>query len=133
MLNRKYPERLWQHYLTLPFIYIMIFPLVILDIFMAIYHTVCFRLYRLPLLKRSNYIKIDRHKLKYLPWWDKMNCAYCGYANGLAHYFTVMAAETEKYWCGIKHQKDPNFIAPVHHQDFLEYGDEKALEKLPLK
>lgn len=130
MENRKYPERIYRHWLSMPFIYFMIVSLVFLDICLEIYHQVCFRIYKLPLVRRSSYIKIDRHKLKYLTWWEKIHCAYCGYANGLAHYFTAIAAETEKYWCGIKHQKDPNFIPPAHHKDFLEYGDEEGYKKI---
>lgn len=129
MEYKKYPDRVPLHLVSMPFIYFMIVPLVFLDICLEIYHQVCFRLYKIPLLKRSAYIKIDRHKLKYLTRWEKLNCAYCGYGNGLAHYFTAMAAETEKYWCGIKHAKDPNFKVPVHHKDFMEYGDEEEYKK----
>jgi len=82
------------------------------------------------LIKRNKYIKIDRHKLKYLNWFEKLNCIYCGYANGFLHYASVIAAETEKYWCGIKHSKDKNFIPPNHHKDFLEYGDGEAFRRL---
>lgn len=130
MEYKKHPERFWRYVASAPFIYAMIVPLVFLDICLEIYHQVCFRLYGLPLVKRYKYIKIDRHKLKYLNNWEKVHCAYCGYANGLAHYFTAIAAETEKYWCGIKHAKDLNFIPPEHHKDFMEYGDKKAYEKL---
>ena len=130
MQYKKYPSRIWRHYFSAPFIFMMIIPIVILDVFLAIYLGICFRLYKLPLIQRSQYIKIDRYKLKYLSWYEKIGCAYCGYANGLAHYFTVIAAETEKYWCGIKHEKDPNFIPPEHHKDFIEYGDKKAYDKI---
>ena len=128
MENKKYPDRWLRHLISDPFIYMMIIPLIILDIFMTIYHEICFRLYRIPLIKRSEYIKIDRHKLKYLNWLDKIGCVYCGYANGLVHYALVIAGETEKYWCGIKHQKNDNFKEPPHHQDFSEYGDEKSFK-----
>jgi len=130
MQYKKHPERIWRHIFSMPFIYMMIVPVAILDIFLIVYHGVCFRLYKLPLIKRSQHIKIDRQKLQYLKWYEKIHCAYCGYANGVAHYFTAIAAETEKYWCGIKHAKDPNFLAPEHHKDFLEYGDEKGYKKL---
>ena len=123
MKYKKYPERIWQHYLSMPFIYFMILPIAFSDLCFWIYHHVCFRLYKLPLIKHATYVKIDRQKLKYLTWHEKFNCAYCGYANGVAHYVTVIVAETEKYWCGIKHDKAPNFISPKHHKDFVEYGD----------
>jgi hypothetical protein len=55
---------------------------------------------------------------------------YCGYANGLLHYASAIAGETEKYFCGIKHQSDPNFIEPPHHKNFVKYGDEEAFRSL---
>ena len=97
---------------------------------MEIYHNVCFPLYGIPLVKRNKYIKIDRQKLKYLRFAEQVSCAYCGYANGVMAYGVKIAGETEKYWCGIKHQKDEEFIEPAHHKDFLKYGDEKAYDKI---
>ena len=128
MDHKKHPTATLRHIVSFPFIWGMLLPLLIFDICLEIYHQICFRLYRIPLVKRSNYIKIDRHKLKYLTWYEKINCAYCGYANGWVHYATIIAAKTEKYWCGIKHEKDPNFIPPAHHKDFLEYNDEKSFK-----
>ena len=51
---------------------------------------------------RSDFIAIDRHQLAYLNVIEKVNCAYCGYANGVAAYFREVAARTEEYWCPIK-------------------------------
>ncbi len=134
MQFRKYiPQRHFQHILFLPIIYLMIAPLVVLDIFVEIYHRICFPLYGLPYVRRRSYIKIDRHRLSYLNWYEKINCAYCGYANGLLHYVSVIAAETERYWCGIKHQTDPNFIPPEHHKEFLPYGDGEAFREFVKK
>jgi len=108
----------------------MVFPLVIFDICMEIYHQVCFRLYKIPRVKRSSYVKIDRHKLEYLSTLDKINCAYCGYANGLMQYAVEIAAKTEKYWCAIKHKKANGFVEPVHHKEFADYGDETSYKKM---
>jgi hypothetical protein len=44
-------------------------------------------------------------------------------------YGVKIAGDTEKYWCGIKHQKTKGYIEPVHHKDFLKYGDETAYRK----
>ncbi len=129
MEYKRHPERTLRHLLSAPFVYAVIFPLILLDMAVELYHQICFRLYKIPLVERSKYIKIDRHKLKYLSFIEKINCAYCGYANGFFHYASVIAAETEKYWCSIKHQKDPNFIPPEHHKDFLKYGDEKSFKE----
>lgn len=105
-------------------------PLVIADIFLEIYHRICFPLYGLPYVKRSRYIRIwDRPQLKYLKGFDKIACAYCGYGNGWLHYASEIAGRTEKYWCGIKHNQYKGFIAQKHQKDFLKYGDEKAFKK----
>ncbi len=78
-------------------------------------------------MKRSAYIRIDRQKLSYLAWFEKINCAYCGYANGVVGYVSAILAETEKYWCGIMHAKYKGFHAPKHHKQFLPYNDQQAL------
>jgi hypothetical protein len=129
MEYKKHPDRFLRHIVSFPFTWGMLLPLLFFDLCLEIYHRICFRLYKLPRVKRGKYIKIDRHRLKYLLWYEKINCVYCGYANGLVNYATIIAGETEKYWCGIKHEKDPNFIPPKHHKDFLEYGDEKSFKK----
>ena len=129
MENKKYNRKI-RHFLSVPFIWILIFPAIILDLFVELYHRICFPLYGLPLIKRSDYIKIDRHKLSYLSIIDKLGCVYCGYGNGLAAYLVRIGEDTERYWCGIKHEKDKNFNEPKHHKYFLKYGDEKSFRKL---
>jgi hypothetical protein len=129
MDNKEHPERWLRHWISIPFIWMMIIPLVVLDIFLEIYHRICFPLYGLPLVSRKNYIKIDRHKLSYLKWLDKFSCMYCGYANGLINYAQKIGGETERYWCGIKHNETKGFVPPPHHKDFMKYGDKKAFEK----
>lgn len=127
---RKYTDRFLRHLLAAPFIYMMIIPLLILDLFLEVYHRVCFPLYGFEYIVRSKYIKIDRHRLNYLTGLEKINCAYCGYANGLMHYASMIAAETERYWCGIKHKRKEGFQEPSHHEGFLPYGDEEELRKI---
>lgn len=127
---KKFPERKLRHFVSMPFIYGMIVPSVFLDVTMEVYHRVAFPLYGIPQVKRSKYIKFDRQKLSYLKPMEKVNCMYCGYVNGLFAYAVQIAGETEKYWCGIKHEQDPNFVAPKHHEGFLEYGDKEGYERL---
>ena len=129
MEYKKHPERFFNHLLSAPFVYILILPLIVLDIFIEIYKHICFRLYGIELIKRKSYIRIDRHKLGYLNLLEKLNCAYCGYANGLLNYAVAIAGATEKYWCGIKHKKYNGFKEPKHHKNFLEYSDKKAFRK----
>ncbi len=123
MISQNRPEKKIRHFISMPFIYGMVFPLIILDVFLEIYHQICFRLYNIELVKRKSYIKIDRHRLKKLNFIEKLNCAYCGYANGLINYASRIAAETEKYWCAIKHKKSKEFIEPSHHKNFKNYEE----------
>lgn len=106
--------------ITAPIIYSLIIPLVVVDLWIEIYHRICFPLYGITCVKRKNYIKIDRYKLSKLSLIEKINCSYCGYANGLIAYVQEIAGRTEKYWCAIKHEQDPDFIPPKHHQGFFE-------------
>ncbi|MFZ6022699.1 MAG: hypothetical protein ACOYT9_04535 [Patescibacteria group bacterium] len=130
MKFKLYPERKIRHLLSMPFIYGMILPALVLDLTLEVYHTICFPLYGIAYVKRKNYIRIDRQKLEYLTFMEKLNCMYCGYVNGLFAYAVQVAAETEKYWCSIKHKSDASFKAPTHHESFLEYGDKKAYQEI---
>lgn len=131
---KKYQKkRFVQHALSTPVIWSMLIPIVILDIWIEIYHRICFPLYGLPYVKRRNYVKVDRHKLQYLNPLEKIGCAYCGYANGVFAYSVEIAARTEKYWCGIMHKQRAGFINPSHHSSFTKYGDEDAFTKKYMK
>lgn len=129
MEYKRHPERNGKHFLGGPIVYVMIIPLVFLDICLEAYHRLCFPLYGIPRLKRSQYFQFDRQKLSYLTGWEKINCTYCTYANGLLLYASMIVAYTEQYWCSIKNKKDAIHIEPAHHKDFLEYGDKKQFEK----
>ncbi|MFH0873302.1 MAG: hypothetical protein V1846_00465 [Candidatus Komeilibacteria bacterium] len=124
-----------KHIIVIPIVTTLIIPLVILDIWAEVYHRICFPFYGYPYIRRSVYIKIDRHKLKYLTFWQKMYCVYCGYGNGVIAFWREMVAQTEKYWCGIRHKADKGFIEPEHHRtmNFAEYGNEKDFEDKYLK
>lgn len=122
-------KRKLRHLLSVPFIYGMIVPLIILDISTEIYHRIAFFFYKIDCVKRSKYIKIDRQRLSYLTGLEKINCMYCVYANGLLHYASMIAAKTEYYWCGIKHEQNNDFSSPQHHKNFLPYGDKNKFEK----
>ncbi len=70
---------------------------------MTIYQALCFPLYDIPKVRRSEYMLLDRHRLAYLNFLEKLNCEYCAYGNGVLAYVTEVAARTEQYWCPIKH------------------------------
>ena len=122
MEYRKHPERFWSHILVAIITYsFLLIPFIFADICLEVYHQICFRLLKIPLVDRRKYIQIwDRTELRYLNLGDKIACAFCGYANGFAHYLVVIGAETEKYWCSIQHKR------PFKYQlQFLRYGDEE--------
>ena len=111
-----------KHLLTIPIIYSVIIPLVLLDLFVTLYQQICFRVYNIPIVSRSKYIIIDRQMLAYLNIFQKINCIYCGYGNGLIEYAREVSARTEQYWCPIKHARrspDPHYLV----DSFTDYGD----------
>lgn len=126
MEHLKNQDRLIQHILSAPFIYVVFFWFVFLDLLLEVYHQICFPLYWIELVNRKNYFQYDRFKLKYLNPLQKINCLYCSYWNWLLAYASEIAWRTEKYWCWIRHSWKTNFIEPKHHNDFLPYWDEKA-------
>jgi hypothetical protein len=130
MKTKQHQDRLLYKLMVMPLIYSLVIPVFIIDVWVEIYHRICFVAYGIPYVQRKRYIKIDRHKLSYLNWFEKLNCVYCGYANGVLQYASAIAGETEKYWCGIKHKPDPDFIEPPHHKDFIAYNDETAYRNL---
>ena len=91
--------------LSAPVIYAGVVPFVLLDLFVSVYQAVCFPIYGIARVKRSDYLVFDRHHLAYLNALEKLNCAYCSYANGLIAYVREIAARTEQYWCPIKHAR----------------------------
>lgn len=115
--------------LSLPLLYSMSIPLVFLDMTLSLYHMIVFPLLGLKRVPRKQYIRIDRHRLSYLPWALKLGCVYCGYANGLLQYAGRIAGETEAYFCPSKHRETPKFHAPPHHKHFAEFGDAEGFVK----
>lgn len=128
-MRKILPWRRMRFCLSMPFIYLMIVPFLFLDLCLEVYHHVCFPLFGMSLVKRSQYFIFDRHKLPYLKPLERLNCLYCDYANGLSYYFFAIIAETEGFWCGIRHRKKTGYSTPGHHEDYLPYGDKKAFQK----
>lgn len=123
MLYLKNTNIVWKHLIVIPILTFLSIPIIILDICVELYHRICFPLCKLQYIKRNAHIKIiDRGKLEYLSFWQKLYCMYCGYGNGVIRYWKEIASITEKYWCGIKHEKTDGFINQDHQNDFAEYG-----------
>jgi hypothetical protein len=106
--------------------------ILVLDLFMEIYHRICFPIYGLEIVKRREYIQVmDRAKLKYLTWYEKLGCMYCGYVNGVFRFWKEISGRTESYWCGVMHEKKPGFKTQEtqERQHFTAFGDEKEYKK----
>lgn len=114
--------------LVSPVIYSLIIPLVLLDLFVVIYQAICFRVYGIVRVPRSDYVVIDRHHLAYLNPLEKLNCLYCGYGNGVLAFAREIAARTEQYWCPIKHSR-PVASPHSHYTYFVDYGDAEGYRK----
>lgn len=110
--------------LTAPIIYSLIVPLVLVDLWVTLYQRTCFPAYGIARVKRREYVVVDRGHLGYLNALEKLNCIYCGYANGVIGYVREVASRTEAYWCPIKHARRVRGTHPRYAQ-FLDYGDEK--------
>ncbi len=117
-----------QNLITGPIIYGMIFPLLVLDLFVSIYQATCFPIYGVIKVRRGDYIVLDRQHLEYLNFIEKFHCTYCAYGAGLTAYISEIVSRTEQYFCPIKHAHN---ILGTHkrYAGFLEYGDAADYEK----
>ena len=113
------------HILTAPLIWFCLIPALLLDSVVSLYQMICFPIYGIPKVKRSDYVIIDRQYLAYLNLIEKVNCVFCGYFGGLIAYVSEIAARTEQYWCPIKHARA---LKTIHerYQHFVDYGDAKT-------
>ena len=111
--------------LTAPFIYAVIIPFVLLDLFVSVYQAICFPVYGIQKVRRRDHIVFDRQYLAYLNALQKFNCLYCAYGNGVISFAREVAGRTEKYWCPIKHASR---VKGTHrfYCDFCDYGDARG-------
>jgi hypothetical protein len=113
-----------------PLVWLMIIPVVISDVFLELYHRIAFPIFGIKKVKRHQYIRIiDRGKLEYLTWYEKLGCMYCGYVNGWLYYASVIAGRTQNYFCAIAHLEDRGFVPSEFEKTFAKYGDEAALRR----
>ncbi|MDB5521031.1 MAG: hypothetical protein JWP21_795 [Tardiphaga sp.] len=114
--------------ITAPLIYSLIIPFVLLDVFVMAYQAICFPIYKIPKVRRGDYLVFDRHHLAYLNIIEKVNCAYCSYGNGVIAFAREVAARTEVYWCPIKHAR--RMLGPhPHYVGFADFGDAEGFRE----
>lgn len=112
----------WSVLLTAPVVYSLVVLIALADLWVTLYQAICFPIWRIPRVRRSDYISLDRRHLAYLNVVQKLNCLYCGYANGVLAYMREVASKSEQYWCPIKHAlrvKTPH----KRYRHFVDYGD----------
>jgi len=114
--------------LTSPVIYLGWIPFILMDIFVTLFQSICFPVYHIPKVRRSDYLVFDREDLPYLNVIEKFNCFYCSYGNGIAAYAQEVAARTEQYWCPIKHARRIR-SAHKHYPKFFTHGDAEAFRQ----
>ena len=94
------------------------------------YQRVCFPMYGISPVRRSAFIVIDRHHLGYLNGIEKLNCVFCGYANGVFAYIREVAGRTGQYWCPIRRGKR---VRALRYHEFVDFGDAAGYHRrLPL-
>ena len=113
---------------TIPFIWSMMIPALLVDISVSIYQAVCFPIYKIPKVRRKDYVIMDRYNLFYLDRVEKINCWYCEYFNSVIAYTREIAARTEQFWCPIKHSK-PQKEMHSRYDKFFDFGDYDTYRK----
>jgi len=135
-LQRQQRVGLWRYLrgtrftvlLTAPIIYAGWPVFALLDAFVSLYQALCFPVYRIPKVRRADYLVFDRTDLPYLNAIEKFNCFYCSYGNGVIAYAREIAARTEQYWCPIKHARRL-YGAHDRYPAFFEHGDAEAFRQ----
>ena len=108
--------------MAVPIIYSLSIPLLLTNIWVRSYQAICFRVYGIARVRRSDYTIFDGQHFDYLNWIEAMSCLFCAYANALVGYFREISSRTEQYWRPIKNAlkiHDPH----RRYSKFLEYGD----------
>lgn len=124
-LLKFWRESNFLNFISSPVIYALVVPLMILDLSLTLYQLVCFPIYRIRKVLRSDFIVFDRYQLEYLNAVEKLNCTFCSYGNGVIAYGREIASRTEERWCPIKHANRVRGLHQRYYQ-FDDYGDAQS-------
>jgi len=58
----------------------------------------------IPKISKKQFVVMERWDLSKLTFWQKINCVYCEYANGILAFAKAVGNQTEIYSCAIKHR-----------------------------
>ncbi len=129
--QHKLLQTRWHHYLinsrltvlvTTAVIWAVLVPIALLDLMVSVYQVICFPIYEIPKVIRGDYLLFDRHRLAYLNFFEKINCEYCAYVNGVLAYAVEIAGRTEQHFCPVRHALRVK-SAHSRYQHFFDYGD----------
>lgn len=112
-------------FIVAPVIYALVVPLIFLDLSLTLYQFICFPIFGVRKVPRSDFVVLDRHHLAYLNVVEKLNCVYCGYGTGVIAYGREIASRTEQRWCPIKHARRTHGVHPRYYK-FDDYGDAQS-------
>lgn len=112
---------------SVPFIYAVAIPVLLLDFTVTLYQKICFPLFGIPNIRRSDYVLFRRVPIAGLNIFDHFNCYYCSYTNGVLRYAQQVAAATERMWCPIRQHRRPDGKHPEHHRHFVESGGRREV------
>ncbi len=110
-------------FLTAPLIYGLSVPFVLMDLLVTIYQQICFRVYGIATVKRSDHIIIDRDHLPHMTFRERLNCGYCDYAQGVLAYVGEVVSRTEHFWCPVKHGLKVVRHEPPRYEGYIENND----------
>lgn len=112
----------FKHLISIPFIYFMFIPAIILDFGLFIYQFAALFCYGIPRVERKDYFIYDRRFLAYLNIIQKINCLYCSYVNWLFAFAVEIGSRTEQYWCPVKHAINSD-SEHKYFKNFADYWD----------
>ena len=118
LIKRSRPINL----ITGPIIYIMILPLLFLDLFVSFFQWSCFPIYGIKKFSRKEFFIFDRHELLYLDLISKFHCTYCAYGVGVIAYVEAIISATEAYFCPIKH-KSPKKCSKTINCHYISFDE----------
>jgi hypothetical protein len=109
-------------------LYAGVFIIALLDLFVLVYQNTCFRVYKIPIVKRSGYFTLDTSRLAGLNFVQIINCVFGSYCSDVIACTREVFSLTEKYWCPIKHAKK---VLGYHdkYDEFAEFGNAEEFVK----
>lgn len=99
-----------------------------MDLFVTVYQTICFPVYRIPKVKRSDYPGIRSSDLPYLSTSSRNSTVFTALMARRGGLTPARGLRTEQYWCRIKHARRIK-AAHERYPKFFDHGDAEAFRQ----